>query len=719
MLPFRSKFFLISGTALSFGFPLLLAAQSLGSPPAARILVPRPVDSSKLYTLAGNTPGDANAQNDRGKVPDTLRLDHMLLELRRSPEREQALQDFIDQQHDSSSPNFHKWLTAAEFGEKYGPAPEDIEAVMEWLRLGGLAINTVYPSRMTIDFSGTAGAVSAAFHTEIHKLSVAGQNHIANMTNPRIPVALAAVVAGIVSLHDFRPHSMVKHRSQYTAELGGTIYYPLVPADLAKIYHLDDAFAAGYTGKGETIALVEDSDLYDVNDWNTFRNAFGLSASYPSGSFETVHPAPLSGPTNCTDPGTDTTFGDDYEATLDAEWASVAAPNATIALATCSNTGTTFGGLFAIENLINSSNPPQIISLSYGICEAGNGAAANATYYSTYQQGVAEGISIFVAAGDEGAASCDAGYSAATHGIGVSAFASTPYNVAVGGTDFVDTYLGTSDRYWNPNNGSYFGSALAYIPEMPWDDSCAGSILALAAGYSTGYGASGFCGSVIAQQYGLLDVAAGSGGPSGCATGASAENLVVSGTCQGYPKPSWQTGIAGVPDDGVRDLPDVSLFAANGLWGHWYVTCFTDPQNYGAPCVGQPINWAGAGGTSYASPVLAGIQALVNEKMGGNQGNPNPVYYKLATSPATIAVFHSIILGDSAVNCAGAISCFGTEFVGRGRSTPTTFFNGNGVLSTSSDQYAPAFAAGEGWTFATGLGSVDAYSLIVNWSKGQ
>jgi subtilase family serine protease len=709
------------GLALSLGFAFVLMAQNSGNPPRARVLIGQRVDPTRLYTLTGNTPSEANQQNDRGKVPDTFGMDHMLLQLRRSPERERALEERIDQQQDSRSRFFHQWLTAAELGERYGPAREDIETVVEWLRSGGFTINSVYPSRMTIDLSGTAGAVSTVFHTEIHQLSVNGQPHIANMTDPRIPEALAPVVAGIVSLHDFRPRSMRKPRAQYTTTYFGLPYYPLVPADLATIYDLDTAFTAGYTGKGQTIAVIEDSDLYDVNDWNTFRSTLGLSVAYPSGSFQTVHPTPTTGTNNCTDPGADTTLGDDYEATLDAEWASAAAPDATIVLASCSDTNATFGGLFAVQNLINSSSPPQIISISYGYCEAANGAAANAAYYTAYQQATGEGISVFVSAGDEGAASCDAGAGAATHGIGVSGFASTPYNVAVGGTDFVDTYQGTSLSYWNSTNGPTYGSAITYIPEMPWNDSCANSILALYAGFPTGYGASGFCGSDLAQQAGLFVVAGGSGGPSGCATGAPAQNLVVGGTCQGYAKPPWQKGINGLPNDGVRDLPDVSMFAANGLWGHYYVTCFTDPTpgNGGAPCVGEPINWSGAGGTSYASPVLAGIQALVNQKMGGTQGNPNPVYYKLAATSAASTIFHSITLGDNEVNCSGAIDCFGESFVGRGRSYPPTLFNGDGGLSTTTGTYTSAFPAGQGWSFATGLGSVDAYQLIANWSKGQ
>jgi hypothetical protein len=198
---FRTKSFLVRLLpcwATMLGLTSVLVAQSAANEPAARVLITQPIDSSRLYKLAGNTRGEANAQNDRGKVADSFAIPHMLLQLQRSPEREQALQNFIDQQLDSNSPNFHKWLTADQFGQLYGPAPQDIETVSGWLRSSGFSVNTVYPSGMSIDFSGTAGQVLAAFRTEIHRLSVDGTDHIANMNDPQIPEALAPVIAGIV-----------------------------------------------------------------------------------------------------------------------------------------------------------------------------------------------------------------------------------------------------------------------------------------------------------------------------------------------------------------------------------------------------------------------------------------------------------------------------------------------------------------------------------------
>ena len=710
--------FCLALVASLLAFPGALLAQSVRTGRTARGLIVDRIDESRLHTIEGNTRPEAIPQNDRGAAPENLPMDHLLLQLQRSPEQEQAVREFIDALQEPGSPNFHKWLTAAEFGERFGASQSDIDAVTAWLGSHGLTMHSVYPSGMLIDFSGTAGQIRAAFHTEIHNLEVNGQAHIANMSDPRIPEALAPVVAGVVSLHDFRPRTMSRPHAEYTFTSGTATYQAVVPADLATIYNLNPLFAAGIAGQGQTVVVIEDTDLYSAADWSTFRSAFGLS-KYTSGSLATVHPAPANGRTNCADPGVPS-GGDDGEAILDAEWVSAAAPGAAIQVASCANTRTTFGGLIAIQNLVNSSKPPAVISMSYGECEAENGAAANAAYNSVFQQAVGEGVSVFVSAGDEGAASCDAGASGATHGIGVSGFASTPYNVAVGGTDFGDTYAGSNGTYWNSTNTSVYGSAKSYVPEIPWNDSCAGSLLASYFGYSVVYGTAGFCGSSTASSDGLQVVAAGSGGPSGCATGSPSTTGVVGGSCKGYSKPSWQSALT--PGDGVRDIPDVSLFAANGIWGHYYVFCWSNTRAGGAKCSGAPSTWAGAGGTSFSSPILAGIQALVNQHKGAVQGNPNPRYYQLAAaSPATCnsslgyqasssCVFYNVIQGDIDVNCGGTVECYGAAASGRrGGASP------NGALSTSSASYLPAYRSGVGWSFATGIGSVNAYNLVMGW----
>ena len=716
--------------SLCFGSLLTLAltssaySQKLSGIPPTRALITQAVNNQQRVPLSGNTRSAANTANDQGRVADTLTMDHMLLQLQRPPELEQALTQYLTDLQNPASSNYHQWLTAAQFGQQFGVAQSDITTITNWLESQGFTVNQVYPNRMTIDFSGTAGKVHQAFSTEIHNLSVNGASHIANMTDPQIPAALASAITGIVSLNDFRPTPMLKTRTAYTYTSGSATYQAVVPGDLATIYNLNPLFSAGITGAGQTIVVIEDTNVYSTADWTTFRTKFGLN-TYTTGSFTQVHPG------NCTNPGV--VAGNDAEAILDAEWSSAAAPGAAIELASCADSRTTFGGLIALENLLNaSSTPPALVSISYGECEAENGASANATYNNTYEQAVAEGVSVFVSSGDEGAASCDAGANYATHGIGVSAFASTPYNVAVGGTDYGDTYAHSNSTYWNSTNTSLFASAKSYIPEIPWNDSCASALIASYDGYATSAGPSGFCNSTT----GLADyvnTVAGSGGPSGCATGSPSATGVVGGSCKGYGKPTWQS-ILGNPSDGVRDIPDVSLFAANGVWGHYYVFCWTDTRNGGASCSGAPSTWSGAGGTSFSSPIMAGIQSLVNEKTKTRWGNPAPHYYSLAAAEygssgagscqsnngagvGSACIFYDVTQGDMDLPCGGTINCYdsSTTTTGRGRfgrgSTTVVY----GDLSTSSNTLLPAFGTAEGWDFATGIGTVNAYNLVTYW----
>jgi regulation of enolase protein 1 (concanavalin A-like superfamily) len=691
-------------------------AQTFNLDPTASALIAESIDESRRVILFGNTRPEVQAKSDRGRVAEEFRIEHMLLQLRRPSERESALAQFVEDLQNPASSNYHRWITALEFGERFGPAEKDLNTIVQWLESHGFRVNIIYPSGMVIDFSGTAAQVRSTFQTEIHKFIIKGKTHIANTADPQIPAALAPIVSGIVSLHDFNPHSMHSIRKPKTdftfpSGLGGS-NFAVTPADLATIYNLNPLFSGGYSGQGQTIALIENTDVFSTADWSTFRSTLGLS-SYQS-SFTTVHPAPAIGRNNCNAPGV--VAPNDAEAILDAEWASAAAPSAGIQLVSCADTTTTFGGLIALQNLINSPAPPAIVSISYGECETMNGAANNAAYNSVYQQAVSEGVSVFVAAGDSGAAGCDNSASKATHGIVANAFASTPYNVAVGGTDFSDTFSGTNGTYWNQTNTPTFGSALSYIPEIPWNNSCAGSLVSQYLGHSITYGPNSLCNDPFLGSL-LQTTVAGGGAPSRCATGSPSTGNIVGGTCQGWTKPSWQS-VLGNPGDGVRDTPDLSLFAADGLWGHFYVFCWSDVANGGAACSGSPDNWSGAGGTSFAAPILAGIHALVNQATASRQGNPNPIYYQLAASQygssgdnscnssngnaaSNSCVFYDVTLGDMDVNCTGPDCLLGGGAMG--------------VLSTSTSSFAPAYGTTPGWDFATGLGTINATNLVNSW----
>ena len=747
-------------------------ANSTAQAQSKKILVTQPVNNNVTVTLAGNTRPEVNPVLKTAAVATNQKLDHLLLLLKRPAALDAQLTAFIDELHDPKSPNFHKWISAAQFGEQFGPAQSDIAAVTSWLESEGFTVNVVYANGMFIDFSGTIGEAETAFHTQINNYDINGVGHIANATDPQVPAALGQVIGGVISLNDFKPKALHEHIQKAHVEAGShslTSDYTnasgleISPWDLAKIYNIAPLFTAGISGQGMKIVVVEDTNLFNCNaanaagtagtacsassDWAVFRNTFGLSR-YTAGNLLQENPAPQVGANNCTTPSTTSGYptgvnSDAVEAAIDVEWATAAAPSATIVNAACANPRSGFGGLTALQNILSHPNADNVdvVSMSYGESEESSGASFNAAFNTTFQQAVAAGVAIFVSSGDEDAASSDGGgstctgfsgaYYCAKDGITISGWMSSPYDVSVGGLDFADTYLKENNTYWNAANNVWYGSAKSYMPEQPWNDSCASTLLSyFETGSTVTYGSSGFCNTSTGEEF-LLAVG-GSGGPSACATGTRAVSGVAGGTCAGWPKPSYQSAylgtMAGLVNDGVRDTPDVSLMAANGLWGHYYAVCYSntkDTADGGTPCVGQPVNWPGFGGTSVSSPIFAGLQALVVQHKGSLQGNPNPRYYALAAAEygptgssacdstqgaasSSACIFHDVTLGDNDANCqahsgaTGKVNCY----------LPSGSI---GVQSTSNSAYQPGYPTTTGWDFASGIGSVNAYNLVYDY----
>jgi subtilase family serine protease len=768
-----SRFLAVAAFALSVSF----ASQAQTKP----LLVTQKIDNKVRFTLAGNTRPEAIAKNDVGEVDPDVQMDDMLLLLQRPPALEAQLEQYIDDLHNPASPNYHQWISAAQLGTLYGPAQSDIDAVTAWLESQGLTVNLVYSNNMFIDFSGTAGQISAAFNTDFHNYKVNGETHYANTRDPQVPAALAGVVKGVLYMHNFKPKSMHRQivqahvdarsralKSEYTPGNGDN---PLVPWDLEKIYNITPLFSAGISGQGMKIVVVEDTNQWNcasgapgtassgsptlcsaTSDWAVFRNILGLGR-FTAGKFYEETPGTTTANT-CSVPSTEGGApagsginSDDVEATIDAEWATAAAPSATVINAACASPRSGFGGLTAIQNILSHPNADNVdvISMSYGESEESTGATLNAAFNTTFQQAVAAGIGIFVSSGDEDAASTDDGGSACTgisvsgaacakDGITISGWMSSPYDVSVGGLDFAENYLGENSSYWNSVNNVYYGSAKSYIMEQPWNDSCASTLLAsFETGSTVTYGLTGFCNTATGENF-LLAVG-GSGGPSACATGTASVRGVNSGTCAGYAKPSYQSAylgtMAGLVNDGVRDTPDVALMAANGLWGHYYVLCYTDTTPDGtanggiASCTTvKPVDWPGYGGTSVSSPIMAAIQALAVQHKGSLQGNPNPRYYALANSEygpsgssscnsangngvGGSCIFYDVTLGDNIANCQAHSG--GTKY---NCYLPSGLV---GVLSTSNSAYQPAYMTGTGWDFGSGIGSVNAYNLVMQY----
>jgi subtilase family serine protease len=703
------------------------------------------VNDSQLTVLHGNTHPLARPQFDRGPAPSDLPMERIQLVLQRGPDQEAALEKLMAEQQDRSSPNYHKWLTPNQFGQEFGPADQDIQTITSWLRSHGFQINNVSNGRTIIQFTGTAGQVQEALHTPIHKFVVGGEEHWANANDPSIPTALTPVVVGVATLHNFYPKPTVKVKPGAKSTLAGKVKpqvtigdngapcgltavvncFGLGPADFATIYNVQALWNAGIDGTGETIAVVSDSNInpLDVTD---FRTSFGLPANAP---VVTVPPV-----AQCTAPGLN---GDEVEAILDVEWSGAVAKNATIDLVTCASTSSTFGGDLAAGYIVDFPNTNSthtgsstgfapILSESFGECELGLGSAENAFYNTTWQQAAGEGITVLISTGDNGSASCDTaqpatptncGFSAsaiiqvAQCGLAVSGIASTPFNVAVGGTEFND--VNDPQQFWSPTNAAgTFESALSYIPETTYNDSCTSPIVVSQSGDGSAEAA---CNDpavqdaivdgvdVTSPNNGLVTVAGGSGGASNCTT---FDGTLPADCTGGYPKPSWQ--IALTPADGKRDLPDISLFAGDGtISGSFYVLCERDENGTGSdtPCSLENGEFLNAGGTSVSTQVFAGIMALVDQKNESSEGLINPVLYTLAATagntctsvanPSTTCVFYDIADGSTnAMPCiTGSLNCL-------------TVTGGDpiGVLT--------GFTAGGGYDLATGLGSVNVANLV-------
>jgi pseudomonalisin len=583
-------------------------AQPAADPPSPLFMQPRDritsfIDDDQRVTLRGNVHPLAAARYDAGAVAPDFPMQHMLLTLLPDAAQQEALNQLVEAQHNPESTYYHQWLTPEQYGERFGVSEADAAKIVDWLQGHGMEVEEVTAGRRSIVFSGSATQVGEAFHTQIHSYKIGEEVHHANAKDPEIPAALVQVVGGVVSLHDF--HSEPMHNGarlpapDFTS--GGSHY--LAPADFATIYDLVPLYQQAINGSGQSVAIVARSNI-KLADVRQFRTFFGLPANDPQIIV------------NGSDPGV-WNSGEETEADLDVEWSGAVAKNAAIKLVVSKSTNASDGVDLSAQYIVNHNLAP-VMSTSFGLCEAFLGSSGNGFLNSLWQQAAAEGITVFVSSGDNGAAGCDsASASTASHGHGVNGLCSTPYSVCVGGTEFNDS---NASLYWSPSNASGTEvSAISYIPETAWNESGPG--------------------------YGLWS----SGG----------------GMSTVYAKPAWQAG-AGVPADGRRDVPDVSLTSAG----------------YDGYLIYQEGGLYVVGGTSAASPSFAGAMALVVQHAAARQGNANTVFYSLASKQrgGGAAVFHDIISGNNSV-------------------PGLTGFN-----------------AAVGYDQATGLGSIDGSVLVNHWS---
>ena len=623
---------------------------------------------------------------DLGPVDESTQFDRMTLVLKMSSEQERSLTALLDGQQTKGSANYHRWLTPEEFGQQFGPAPDDLTKIQSWLELEGFQVGTTAKSGLWIEFSGSVGQINAAFQTQMRRYSVGGETHIANATDISIPAALAPLVAG-VPLHDFfsKPllvHSNVQNSPLITASWSGA--HAITPGDFVTIYDLLPLYKSNMNGAGQTIAIVAEADVAAA-DVAAFQNLFGLPANLPT----MVE--------NGLDPGFDVFLGLGAEATIDAEWAAAVAPGAMIDVVATAPQFVSDPAELSAAYIVDQ-NLAQIMSISFGNCEANLGSAQSALWNQVWEQGAAQGISIFAAAGDAGAAGCaspGADYDNFGNVAAVNGVASSPYVTAVGGTEFDETVNGASvSTFWNTTNAANLSSATGYIPEMVWNDSCPGSLWCPPAGLYPPY------------------FSAVGGGVSSIYATPPWQTLAVTGlnALESYSLPG-QTGVS------PRGIPDVSLASSADHDG--YLFCFTTTASIPdcqltAGAMTQNTFQNEAGGTSFAAPAFAGIMAVVNQKVksavasgnasvDGRQGLANYQLYSLAATEQYAGCNSS---NETVPTTLTPAACSFHDITAGNNSVP-------GYPDVTGYDATP------GYDLASGLGSVDAANLVTNWVTAE
>jgi hypothetical protein len=662
-------------------------------------------DASGLARLPGHVNASARPQFDLGRAPDSLGLHGLEVVFAKTVSQQRAIEALIAAQQDPKSPQYHQFLTPAQYGARFGASEATVAAVSRWLTANGFTVAALPANRSGLHFSGTKAQVETAFHTEIHLFEVDGRRHYANVSNPEVPAGLAAAITTIHGLHDFYPRSNVKARHlgkgptpQITYD-GGQINW-VGPGDFAVMYNLGPLYSAGVNGKGVTIAITAERDI-NPTVANTFWAGVGI-ATPPTINSMTV-PTAEGG----TDPG-QTMDSNEEEAYLDTEVAGGVAPGATIDLVADKDASIAF-------QYMVQQNLGEVINISFSACESQITPADNTALDGVFATAAIQGQTVVVASDDAGVAGCEQNIfvqgTLATTGFAVSGIASSPHVLAVGGTDFDPT----QPQSWATSNApGTLVNAQGHIPEMVWNDTCANPLGAKALGYTT----DALCNlaTLGGNPNPFLQIGGSGSGVSSCTAYDSTTNTCPGG---GWPVPSWQSGVAGIAGLSGRAVPDVVSFA-----GGWVICSYDN-----ATCDPATQNDEDfVGGTSSSTPAVAAIVALLDQQM-GKQGLINTELYQLAateygtpaapntsnTCSATLGttigatcIFYNVTGGSNATPCT--VASFSDAGSAPASTCVSSSGQANGIMELNG---APQYTAGTGFNLATGLGSINATNLVL------
>ncbi len=609
-------------------YPLAAIAQEPLSLQRAEDQIHSPINTGDRRYLAGLVPSFASASDDQGRLSPNETIGHIMITLRRPPARQQAFEAFLSDLQNPNSARYHSWMNPSDIGSEFGPSDGDITKITDWLTSQGLRVEEVSSSRTIVTFTGTVDQLEKTFNSEVHRYVKNGRSRIAVNHDPSIPAAVAAVVQGVVGLSTLSSKSTLSSFDSRTAASPRPLL--TTPNGSHAIFPADFA------------AIYDLNLLYWSQITGTGQKVAVIGDSRVANSdiedFEALAGLPIVDPVVVIPPlGTDPlTTGDQeqLEATLDVERVLGTAPGAKVTLVVSADDANGNGVSLASKYAIQQ-NLAQVVNISFGSCEAEAGQSATTLYDNLFSQAAAQGISVFVSSGDSGAAGCDTTAVAPplVQQKSPNYICSSQYVTCVGGTELVEG----SGQYWASS-----GTATGYIPEGAWNDSTS-------------------------------SVVSGTGG----------------GASQFISKPSWQTG-AGVPPDGARDTPDISLSASPNHDPYAICAAFA-----GSSCSTGVFHYVG--GTSAAAPGMAGIQALINQRAGKEQGNINPFLYSTAAN-VSLNAFQDITLASS-----GITNCVLT--------TPSLCNNSTSGPPALLSSGVHGYGVATGYDQATGLGSVDAFNL--------
>ncbi|MFZ0887599.1 MAG: S53 family peptidase [Candidatus Binataceae bacterium] len=518
------------------------------------------VASAQTVELGGHVSDAVESLNASHLAPSaqTLHLS-VILALR----NQAALDKLLDDLHNPASPEYEHWLTPEQFNARFGPAQDDFDEVVGWLKSEGFNVVSASLSDRTIRADGPVWMAERAFGA--HIVASDDERAYGNLDNPVIPARFAGVIGSIDGLDNLR-HSMplvqrspkLSSASQPPAPLTLAAYAPdsvpaqdagsepnvklgggraFGPADLRTFYDENTVLNGGNNGnKQGCFALIEDSNFL-TSAVNLFNSTFKLPAASITRRFPTTNPG---------------INGDETETLIDVEWGHVVAPGSALNVYIGNPSGKVDPLVEAIS-LAVKDNSCSVISISFGYCGASK-SFFTVTLDPLFKKAAAQGQSVFVSSGDSGAADLvlDSGGNACVAGTSrnVNEMSADPNVTSVGGTEFNPTY-----------NSS--GNDVSFVAEKVWNEN-------------------------TSQVQG-----AGGGGMSAI-----------------WAKPAYQSGKT--PADKKRDVPDVSMIASPDLPGVWL-----GDDNGGAV---MDCCW---GGTSLAAPVFAGVVKLWNQKRGKRSGNIN------------------------------------------------------------------------------------------------